>query len=65
MKMILQGDEHTASPTVPSPKIATVEPGSTFAVFRTAPLPVSIIITSILGDGKERNSHQRPRQHPI
>ena len=28
------------SPTPPSPKIATVEPGSTLAVFSTAPMPV-------------------------
>ena len=29
----------TASPTVSRPKIATFEPGSTFAVFQTAPRP--------------------------
>lgn len=29
----------TASPTVPSPKIATMEPASTLAVFQTAPRP--------------------------
>lgn len=29
----------TASPTVPRPKTATVEPDSTFAVFQTAPRP--------------------------
>ena len=31
--------ELTARPTVPRPKIATMEPGSTFAVFQTAPRP--------------------------
>lgn len=31
----------TARPTVPSPKTATVDPGSTFAVFQTAPRPKS------------------------
>ena len=29
-------------PTPPSPKMATTEPFSTFAVFRTAPIPVVI-----------------------
>ena len=29
----------TARPTVPSPKIATIDPDSTFAVFQTAPRP--------------------------
>lgn len=29
----------TASPMVPRPKTATIEPGSTFAVFQTAPRP--------------------------
>lgn len=29
----------TARPTVPRPKIATIDPASTFAVFQTAPRP--------------------------
>lgn len=29
----------TARPTVPRPKTATMDPGSTFAVFQTAPRP--------------------------
>lgn len=29
----------TARPTVPRPKMATMEPGSTLAVFQTAPRP--------------------------
>ena len=29
----------TASPTVPSPNTATLDPGSTLAVFQTAPRP--------------------------
>jgi hypothetical protein len=32
----------TASPTVPRPKIATIEPASTFAVFHTAPRPTRL-----------------------
>lgn len=31
--------EHTASPTEPSPKIATVDPSSTSATFHAAPIP--------------------------
>ena len=30
---------HTANPTEPSPNIATVDPGSTFAVLHAAPNP--------------------------
>jgi hypothetical protein len=30
---------HTANPIHPSPNIATVDPGSTFAVFQAAPTP--------------------------
>ena len=30
------------NPTAPRPKIATVQPGSTLAVFNTAPIPVVI-----------------------
>ena len=33
------GKKLTASPTVPRPKTATIDPGSTFAVFQTAPSP--------------------------
>jgi len=34
-----QHEKLTASPTVPRPKTATIEPASTFAVFHTAPRP--------------------------
>lgn len=37
-------EKHTASPTVPKPKIAIMEPASTFAVFHTAPKPKYEII---------------------
>lgn len=33
----------TARPTVPRPKTATMEPGSTLAVFQTAPRPKMIV----------------------
>ena len=32
-------NELTASPTVPKPKIATLDPGCTLAVFHAAPIP--------------------------
>ena len=43
----------TARPTVPSPKTATIEPGSTLAVFQTAPRPE--IITNIANNIVQTN----------
>jgi hypothetical protein len=42
-ELVLAGDllVDTASPTVPIPKTATVEPGSTAATFQAAPTPAS------------------------
>jgi hypothetical protein len=35
----MNGNELTASPTAPKPKITTLDPGCTLAVFHAAPIP--------------------------
>ena len=53
----------TDSPMPPRPKTATVEPGSTFAVFSTAPMPVvtpqprrhTVVERRVLADLRERD----------
>ena len=55
----------TASPTVPRPNIATLEPDSTFAVFQTAPRPrrqntcITIWVQHILHHGKHFGTPKR------
>lgn len=39
MERVIVGFEHTASPTAPKPKIATLDPACTLAVFHAAPSP--------------------------
>lgn len=37
--MVSENEKLTARPTAPNPKIATVEPACTLAIFQAAPIP--------------------------